>query len=181
MKHQTLGYVLLAFTAFLASANSAETVVNGISVRSKVVTNEFPCDGYNILVKEDKYPVEFEEALETRPKRVLPGFRGNALTVGAKAYVMKNGIEYRIPDVTKRYQLSGKLLNDGRVYLPALGYCIDKNTFVMSVWSGGNCTQCELLIRYQIDQIGKVVKVGSPSEKEWEEIMSKGIPNPKIY
>jgi len=178
MTRLCFGSVLLAVSIPFGAINAAEVIVNGEKVQSRIYVNEFVCDGYSILIKEDRFPYEVEDDIEKNSVPVLPGFFGNGVTVGAAAFVKKNGIEHPIPDVSKEYQKSGKLLNDGRVYLPGLGYCLDKSTFLLSVWSGGNCKQCEVLIKYQLDSAGRVVRVGSPSREEWQKIMSAPIPQP---
>jgi hypothetical protein len=181
MKSRTLKYTSLAFSiAISTSANPAETIVNGVTVESKVTTMEFQCDGYSILIKQDQYPEEFNEVLE-RTNPALPGFLGDSITVSAKAFVKKDGLEHEVPDVTKKYQQSGRLLNDGRVYLPGLAYCLNKTAFVMSIWSGGNCAQCEFFMHYQINSEGKVLKISTPPIKELREITRRGIPNYKSY
>lgn len=178
MTRLCFGFVLLAVSIPFSPVNAAEVIVNGAKVQSRIYVNEFVCDGYSILVKEDRFPYELEVEIEKNSAPVLPGFFGSTATVGAAAFVKKNGIEHPIPDVSKEYQKSGKLLNHERVYLPSLGYCLDKSSFLLSVWSGGNCKQCEGLIRYHLDLAGRVVGVGTPSREEWQKIMSAPIPQP---
>ena len=113
--------MLLAISTLFGPANAAEVVLSGVNVQSRTFVNEFACDGYSILVKEDRFPYEFEDEIEKNSAPVLPGFFGNAVTVGAAAFVKKNGVEHPIPNVSKEYHRDGKFLNDGRVYAIPLG------------------------------------------------------------
>ena len=169
------GLVLFIVSTFCGRIDAAEVEINGRKIQSRITVNEYACDGYSILIKEDQFPNELEDEI-ARSLAQLPVFYGDSITVGVTAFVEKDGVEHPIPDVSKKYQKNGKLLNDGRVYFPSIGYCLNKNSFLLSVWSGGNCRKCELLIRYQLDLRGRIVRVGAPSHREWLRTMDGPIP-----
>lgn len=162
---------LLILFAVVFPAYSAEFTLNGSLVKSSIYVNEFKCQGYSILVKEDRFPLEVD--YQVPAEVALQGFYGNDLIVGATAFVKNASIEHKITIPIEKYQKKGNLLRDGRVYIPSLGYCLSKNTFLLSVWSGGNCTQCELLIKYQINPDGSAREVGLPSQKEFLDALGR--------
>jgi hypothetical protein len=162
-------FFILLFVVF--PANSAEFEFNGSVVKSAVNINETKCKGYSILVKEDRFPYEAEDNV---PKEIaLKGFLGTNVIVGAKAFLKKASTEHEITVSVEKYQRNGNLLNDGRTYIPGSGYCLNENAFLLSVWSGGNCKQCELLIKYQIGQDGGITEIGLPSQEEFHKALER--------
>lgn len=158
--------LLAALLMFLRTAGAAEIVINGERFQSHTFVSEFTCDGYSVLIKENRFPYKLEHEIERNALEVLPGFLGDSVTVSATASIVKDGIEHSVPDVSKEYQRTGRMLNDGRVYLPGLPYCEDKHTFLLTYWSGGNCIQCEVYVRYEIGSAGSIVGVGDPTNNE---------------
>jgi hypothetical protein len=163
--------LLLALLAVSLPANSAEFVFKGSTVKSAIKINEAKCKGFSILVKKDRFPNEVENHV---PAEVaLKGFFGSDLIVGATAFLKIASTEYEIPVSVEKYQKKGILLNDGRAYIPSLGYCLDENAFLLSVWSGGNCNKCELLIKYRISPDGRATEVGLPSQEEFNKALGR--------
>lgn len=169
MKLKNLLPVLLI--AISLSANSAEFTFKSSVVKSTIKVNEVKCTGYSILVKQDRFPYEVEGRVPA--KVALKGFLGTDLIVGATAFVKEASAEHEIPVSVEKYQRKGNLLNDGRVYIPGSGYCLSESTFLLSVWSGGNCKQCELLIKYQINPDGSATEVGLPSQEEFHKALGR--------
>jgi len=163
--------LLLILFAVSLPANSAEFTFNGSVVKSTIQASEVKCNGYSILVKEDRFPYEVEDKVPD--KVALKGFFGTDLIVGAEAFVKKASAEHKIPVSIEKYQRKGNLLNDGRVYIPGSGYCLSESSFLLSVWSGGNCKQCELLIKYQINPDGRATEVGLPSREEFHKVLGR--------
>ena len=162
-----MNYLLYVLLAISLSANSAEFNLNGSIIKSSVTVKEAKCDGYSILVKEDRFP---EEASGHVPDEFgIEGYLGGdaGLIVSAKAFLKIGSIEQAIPSVIEKYQKAGKLLtDDGRAYIPYEGFCLSKNTFLLLVDSGGNCSGCDALIKYKINNDGSIHDVGFPSWKE---------------
>ncbi len=163
-------FLLFVLIAFSLSANSAEFTLKGRIVKSNIKVDEVKCDGYSILVKEDRFPYSVENKV---PAKVSLGFLGTDLIVGAKAFIKKASIEHEISVPIKKYQQKGTLLSDGRVYIPGLGYCLNESAFLLTVWSGGNCKECELLIKYQINPDGSATEVGLPSQEEFNKALGR--------
>lgn len=162
-----MNYFFFALLAISLSANSAEFMLNGSIIKSTVTVKEAKCDGYSILVKEDRFP---EEARGHVPEGFgIEGYLGwdAELIVSAKAFLKSNSIEHAIPSVIEKYQKTGKLLTDeGRAYIPYEGFCLSKNVFLLVVDSGGNCSGCDALIKYRINKDGSIHDIGFPSWKE---------------
>ncbi len=152
-------------------ANSAEFTLNGKIIKSSKVVIEAKCAGYSLLVKEERYP---EEARGQVPVGSgIEGYLGDDLIANATAYIQRGSEEKLIPSVAKKYQKAGKLSrDDDRVYIPRQGYCLNENTFLLSLDSGGNCSDCEVLIKYRINKDGSISDAGFPSGKEAEKAMA---------
>ncbi len=170
MKH--LIFAMLAIS--LSSANAAEFSLNGSVIRSSVVVNETQCNGYSILVKDDRFP---DEVYGKVPEGYgIPGYLGASgdLIVSVHVFVKIGSIEKEVPSVIEKYQKMGKLLTDeGRVYLPREGYCLSKKSFLLSVDSGGSCGGCEALIKYNINKNGSIVAAGFPSGVEVKKALGR--------
>ena len=161
-----MNYLLYALLAISLSANSAEFELNGSIIKSTVTVKEAKCDGYSILVKEDRFPEEARgHVLDYGIEGYLGGDAG--LIVSAEAFLKRDSIEQAIPSVIEKYQKAGKLLTDyGRAYIPYEGFCLSKDTFLLLVDSGGNCSGCDALIKYRINEDGSINDIGFPSWKE---------------
>ena len=155
--------LLLILLVVTFSANSAEFVFNGSIVRSAIEVREVACKGYSVLVKVDSFPYETESSIPEDIK--LSGFRGPDIIVSATAFVKNASAEHEISIPVEKYQEKGNLLK-GRAYIPSFGYCLSESTFLLSIWSGGNCTKCELLIKYKINPDGSAAEMGLPSREE---------------
>lgn len=162
--------LLLVLLVAALPANSAEFEFNGSVVKSSIKVNETKCKGYSILVKEDRFPAEVEDQVPA--EIALGGFAGPDVIVGATAFLKKGSVEKKIPVPIEKYQEKGNL--DGRnTYIPGSGYCLSESTFLLSLWSGGNCDKCELLIKYEIRPDGNASEVGLPSREELQKALGR--------
>jgi len=169
MKH-----LFLALCAISLSSNAAEFSLKGAVIKSSIVINETQCAGFSILVKEDRFP---DEVYGKVPEPYgIPGYLGASgdLIVSVSVFVKIGSIEKEVPSVIEKYQKMGKLLtDDGRVYLPSQGYCLSKNSFLLSVDSGGSCAGCEALIKYKINKNGSITAAGFPSDAEFKKALGR--------
>ncbi|WGS86190.1 hypothetical protein [Methylomonas sp. UP202] len=167
-------YLLFALFAISLSANTAEFSLNDSIIKSSIVVNETQCAGYSILVKDDRFP---DEVYGKVPEEYgIPGYLGASgdLIVSVHVFVKIGSIEKEVPSVIEKYQKMGKLLtDDGRVYLPRQGYCLSKNSFLLSVDSGGSCGGCEALIKYNVNKNGSIIAAGFPSGVEVKKALGR--------
>jgi hypothetical protein len=147
---------LLSVLFVAISANAAEFTLGGKVFKSKIEKAEKDCGTYSVLIETDRFPYEVEERVPNGLS--LRGFAGSDTIVGAKAYLIIGNERHELPDATKKYQEKGFLLNDARrTFIPASSYCIDSARFLISVWSGGNCADCEGYIEYRFSFDGKKI------------------------
>ena len=161
----------LFFILFMFSypVNSAEFLLGQV-MKSSIETKETRCNGYSVLVKEDRLPYEAEGFV---PEEIaLSGFWGSDTIIGARAFVSKQGVEYEIPISLEKYKKINRI-NSGSSYIPGEGYCLNQHSFLLSVWSGGNCRECEMFIKYQIDSDGKILELGLPTQEEFNIVLNR--------
>ncbi len=132
--------------AFLSIGVGAESfTVDGTIVESVNTIKTFECEGFQVSISEDKFPIKHEMSVPQKYR--IKGFFGSYSIISKSAKLLPYNLSIPAPQDIK--ELS-PLYPKGRTFLPTSAAC-KGSTLIISYWSGGNCKECEAFVKFEVE------------------------------
>ncbi len=140
-----LKYLIAALSTVVASsAYSASFSHKGETITSSTTVKTIDCGNYTIDLNHEAFSFDYENHIPSNFK--IKGFYGSITTISKQAVIQPTGII--IPSPNNLTELKDLYPKD-RTYLAGSAVC-SGNKIIVSYWSGGNCSQCEAFVAFDI-------------------------------